>query len=406
MGDSRTAQLSGPNKTPALATLLQGLDSLEFVLPAPLDLDVRLAEILATAMQATSARFGALLMTEGNGFQPIVTEGDLMVPCMAHLTQADCGVPHFVARTGHTMRVDRLCDVTPSGHYPTPRCAPRAGCGDEVSLLAVPVPKDDGTPVGVLELLGARDATGRPVPFAPEIEPLVRSLAAQAGSAITNAQLTAKLREAQFETVFRLSVAAEFRDTETAAHIQRMSRYTEIIARNLGLEARDVELARFASPMHDVGKLGVPDSILLKPGRLSDDETAVMRSHTIIGARILDGSESALLQASETIALTHHERVDGLGYPLGLKGDKIPLLGRIACLADALDAMTSRRCYKEAVSLEAGMETCRHEAGHHFDPECVQALEKGFTEVSAVHRQFADSARDLEALVRRLRLVS
>jgi len=286
-----------------------------------------------------------------------------------------------------------------------PLCTMGRGQSPPGSLLMVPVVSDQGVVLGVLELGGAQDEQGRPCGFSVQSQAFAHSIGAQAGSAITNAQLTARLRQAQFETVFRLSVAAEFRDTETAAHVQRMSRYAEIIARGLGMSEDEVELIRFASPMHDVGKLGVPDCILLKPGALTPEETRKMRAHTVIGARILGDSESRLLQASEEVALAHHERFDGGGYPLGLKSDSIPMVGRVVALADALDAITSKRCYKEAESFDEGMAICRKDAATHFDPDCVTALEKGVDEAGRIHAQFSGADVEFQLTLPQLRLV-
>jgi len=136
--------------------------------------------------------------------------------------------------------------------------------------------------------------------------------------------------------------------------------------------------------------LGIPDAILLKPGKLTEEEWHIMKSHTTMGARILSGSDSPVLQASEQVALTHHEKVDGTGYPVGLRGEEIPLLGRMAAVADAFDAVTSRRCYKEARSLEEGLAVIRGDAGSHFDPECAEALERGFEQVKRIYELFAD----------------
>jgi len=185
---------------------------------------------------------------------------------------------------------------------------------------------------------------------------------------------TAELRETQLEIVNRLAQAAESRDGETGAHIERMSRMCEALGRAVGMSDDEAEELRHAAVLHDVGKIGIPDAILLKPGRLDVDEIAVMRRHTSIGAAILAESPSPLMQVAETIALTHHERWDGTGYPAGLAGEEIPLPGRIAAICDVFDALLARRPYKERWSLDDALAEMRSLAGSHFDPELTRSF--------------------------------
>jgi len=183
------------------------------------------------------------------------------------------------------------------------------------------------------------------------------------------------IRETSMETVIRLARAAEFRDEVTGSHIQRISLYSVAIAENLGLNKDEVEIIRLASPMHDVGKIGIPDDILKKPGDLSPEEWEVMRMHTTFGARILSGSESKIIRAAEIIALTHHEKWDGSGYPEGLAGEAIHRWGRIVAVADVFDALTTRRPYKESIAPEIAFDTIREGSGGHFGPaECAAFL--------------------------------
>src|SRR5918992_3050234 len=180
------------------------------------------------------------------------------------------------------------------------------------------------------------------------LEQMVRERTAELWEAIARLERAEKdLRVSREETVQRLSIAAEFRDDETAQHIQRMSRYCALLARAAGLDSETCELIRVASLMHDVGKIGIPDNILLKPGKLSPEERTIMQQHCEIGYRILADSRSDLLKTASDIAWTHHERIDGSGYPNGLTGEEIPLDGRIAAIADVFDALTSDRVYKK-----------------------------------------------------------
>ena len=185
---------------------------------------------------------------------------------------------------------------------------------------------------------------------------------------------TKELEEAHFEMLERLAVAAEFRDDQTGQHTRRVGETAAILARNLGLARDQVELIRHAAPLHDVGKIGIPDNILLKPGPLTPEEFEVIKTHTTIGARILAGGKFPLLQMAEEIALSHHERWDGKGYPRGLRGEAIPLPGRIVALADVFDAIISKRPYKKARSPEEATTELKRGAGTQFDPRVVDAL--------------------------------
>jgi putative two-component system response regulator len=190
--------------------------------------------------------------------------------------------------------------------------------------------------------------------------------------------------DAHVDTIRRLVIAAEFKDRDTAAHIERIGRYSEVVARALKLAPGQVETLRHATPMHDVGKIGIPDTILLKPGKLTPEEWAIMQQHTIMGARILHGSPSELLQAGEEIALSHHEKWDGSGYPHGLRGEAIPLGGRVCAVADVFDALTSDRHYRDALPNATVFDMIEAQAGYHFDPAVVAAFLASRDEVERI----------------------
>ena len=185
---------------------------------------------------------------------------------------------------------------------------------------------------------------------------------------------TQELEEARLEILERLALAAEYRDDDTGRHTDRVGRACGLLSRAMGLPDADVELMRRASPLHDIGKIGVPDSILLKPGKLTAEEFAVMKQHTAIGARILSGSRFPLLRVAEQIALTHHERWDGSGYPGGLAGEDIPLPGRILAIVDVFDALISVRPYKRAWTHEEALAELDLQRGRHFDPRVLDAF--------------------------------
>lgn len=187
-------------------------------------------------------------------------------------------------------------------------------------------------------------------------------------------QRTRELDEARMEVLRRLSTAAEFRDDDTGQHTQRVGQLALHLARTLGLEKNEADLLGLAAPLHDVGKIGIPDAILLKPGRLTTDEFAIMAGHTTIGGQILSGSHSPLLRVAEEIALSHHEAWDGSGYPQGLIGEAIPLSGQIVSIADVFDALTHERPYKHAWPLDAAVREILSLAGSKFNPRLVRAF--------------------------------
>ncbi|MDH5633490.1 MAG: response regulator [Gammaproteobacteria bacterium] len=183
------------------------------------------------------------------------------------------------------------------------------------------------------------------------------------------------------DAINRLMTAVHFRDNETAEHLERMSSYARILARGMGMTDAEAEVIYKASPMHDIGKISIPDSILLKKGKLNGDEWQSMKSHTIIGAQLLSGHESEVMKMASVIALTHHEKWDGTGYPYGLKRGEIALPGRIVALADVFDALTSERPYKPAWSLDRAMETIISQSGLHFSPEVVEIFKQSLDEI-------------------------
>lgn len=201
---------------------------------------------------------------------------------------------------------------------------------------------------------------------------------------------TREIRDREKELIFRISRAAEFRDPETGAHIQRMAHYSQIIARGLGLDAKAQALILEAAPMHDVGKIGIPDYILLKPGKLTPEEFEVMKGHSRLGYELLKDSGSETLRAGAEVAISHHEKYDGTGYPKGLRGHAIPLFGRIVAVADVFDALTSERPYKKAWPLDDARRFLEDGRGKHFDPLCVEAFLAGWDDVLDIRQRFMD----------------
>jgi len=202
---------------------------------------------------------------------------------------------------------------------------------------------------------------------------------------------TQEIRSREQEIIFRLTKAAEYRDPETGGHIKRMAHYSRHIAMQLGMSAEEQHLILEAAPMHDIGKVGIPDSILLKPGKLDPLEFEIMKEHAQYGYDILNGSQSRLMQLGAEIALSHHEKYDGSGYPNGLKDDAISIYGRIIAVADVFDALTSERPYKKAWSIDDATGFLRENSGTHFDRTCVYAFLQDMNEVLSIKEKFKDS---------------
>jgi len=202
---------------------------------------------------------------------------------------------------------------------------------------------------------------------------------------------TREVREREKETLLRLARAGEFRDEETGYHLIRMARYSRLIAGAVGLERDEAETVELAAPLHDIGKIGIPDGILLKEGGLDDTEWQVMRRHPLIGHEILKGSASKYVRMGALIALGHHEKYDGSGYPNGLVGDHIPLCARVVAVADVYDALTSVRPYKDAWSSEQAFEYLASQRGKHFDPRMVEAFIGAKHEIAGIQSEWRDS---------------
>ena len=199
-----------------------------------------------------------------------------------------------------------------------------------------------------------------------------------------------RIKAASLDTIYRLSMASEYKDEDTGAHIKRMSRYSAAVARQIGLDESTIETILYAAPMHDLGKIGIPDVILMKPGKLDPVEWEIMKLHTVIGAKILKGSDAEFIRLGETIALSHHEKWDGSGYPNSLKGTEIPIAGRITAIADVFDALTSKRPYKEPFSVEKSLTIVREGRGSHFDPDVVDAFFAIQDEIIAIKKHYSE----------------
>ncbi len=270
----------------------------------------------------------------------------------------------------------------------------------DIPVLMITADHEKETRYAALES-GANDFLTKPIDnpeFRARLRNMVSLRRSQRALADRAAWLAEKVAEAtkvildrEHEMITRLSRAAEFRDPETGAHIQRMSNYSHLIARQLRLPPEEQELILRAAPMHDVGKIAIPDNILLKPGKLDEAEFTIMKTHAEKGWEILRGSQSHLLDIAAIIARSHHEKFDGSGYPLGLKGEEIPLHGRIVAVADVFDALTTERPYKKAWEVERAVDFLQTGAGSHFDPLCVAAFLSRLEDALVIRASYQDA---------------
>ena len=249
------------------------------------------------------------------------------------------------------------------------------------TILAVPLTNIHGKIIGVFEVINKNTSY-----FDKDDEGILMLMGSLASSAIENANLYENLSKSQLETIYRLAVTAEYRDQQdTAIHLRHISEYSGIIAEGMNLSEKEIEDIKCASPLHDIGKVGIADAILLKPGKLTPAEFKEMKKHTLYGAKILSNAESHLLQIACKIAAFHHEKFNGKGYPDGLKGEKIPLYARIVSVADVFDALCMPRVYKPEWSYEKALNYIKEESGKSFDPDVVQAFLKKETEILKIH---------------------
>ena len=243
----------------------------------------------------------------------------------------------------------------------------------------------------VKALLRIRGYQKRLLDFNNKLESLVEERTRDLRTAYTNLE---ESREetmlAYHDTIMRLAIAAEHKDKVTAAHIQRMSHYSALLATRCGWGEEDANLLLEASKMHDIGKIGIPDDILNKPGKLTSEEYSTMQMHCEIGASILSGSDSRLLQMAESVAKTHHEKFDGSGYPYGMSGEIIPEVGRIVAIADVFDALMTPRPYKEAWPFEKVCSVMRQDSGKHFDPDLLDLFLEDKQILLDIHNRYTE----------------
>ena len=354
--------------------------------------------ILKEARRLARAEAGSLYVLRSGRLRFVAAQND-RVP-LAQMTQvfldkemaaSSDSLAGYVASTGRLLAIADAYALPADTPFRINRDFDAASGYRTQSILAMPLRGPDGEIVGLLELFNRLGPGGQVEPFPGDESGPVQSLAAMASLAIHNMLLQERLKQAHLDTILRLSVAVEFRDSCTADHIRRIARTSGVVARALGLPERQVDLLECASPMHDIGKIGIPDAILLKPGPLTEEQRRVIQRHPQIGADILGEPTSELMAFAREIALSHHEQWRGKGYPLALAGEAIPLSGRIVGIVDVFDALVSKRVYKDPLPLETVLGIIRADSGRHFEPRIVDAFFAALDGVREVYR-FGDTA--------------
>jgi HD-GYP domain-containing protein (c-di-GMP phosphodiesterase class II) len=383
--------------------LAQRLIKVGIALSAERNLDRLLKLIVTEAQDLTRAEGVSLYLRQGDALYFKISQNEVLeavlrntdnenlmkYACLPLNDETHKSVVAYVVNTGEMLNIPNVYNLPANAPYTFNEDFDRQTGYLTRSMLTVPIRDLDGQVSGALQLINHRsEATGTKQPF-PEMEASVaEALASQAAVAYNNLMLEKKLNNAYRDTIYRLAAAAEYRDPETSHHLTRISHYCKIIARHLGLPPETQELLFDASPMHDIGKLGIPDAILLKPGKLTDEEREIMKGHPAIGADILGHSDSGLMQMGASISLSHHEKFDGSGYPNGLRGENIPIEGRIIALADVFDALASKRVYKEAWPIDKILQTILEDTGSHFDPTVVKAFFDGLKEIMEIYERY------------------
>ncbi|MEW6089052.1 MAG: HD domain-containing phosphohydrolase [bacterium] len=383
------------------------LNKIGIALTSEQNLDRLLEMIVREARNLVNCDAGSLYIKRDNFLDFVVSQNDTLTKRLGEAKIKELfktfslpitkeSVSGYTALTGEILNIPDVYEIPKNMEYKINLDYDQRNRYRSKSMLVVPLKDNENKVIGVIQLINALDEFGNIISFPGKmIEELVCSLGSQAAIAIKNAQLNKALKEAYLDTIYCLSEAAESKDKDTGMHIQRVSNYSVTLGRKLGLNENELELILYASPMHDIGKVGIPDAVLLKPGRLDIEERKIIEQHTVIGARILSNAKGQVLKMSKDIALTHHEKYDGTGYPNKLKGNEIPLSGRIVALADVFDALINRRCYKSAMSYDEVCEIIKKESSRHFDPDIVNAFFGTYKEIKEILEKYNDMPQEI-----------
>jgi hypothetical protein len=257
------------------------------------------------------------------------------------------------------------------------------------AMMVIPFRNSQGEIIGAYQAINKLTASEQ---FSDKDMEYLTLAASYAGKSLESALLTSEIEETQKEIIFRMGEIGESRSKETGNHVKRVAEYSYLLALGLGMSQEEAELLKMASPMHDIGKVAIPDSVLNKPGKLTDEEFKIMQNHTHIGYNLLKNSSRHILKTAAVVAYEHHEKWNGRGYPRGIKGEDIHIYGRITAIADVFDALGSERVYKKAWELDRILNLFKEEQGEHFDPQVVEAFFKQLPAIIRVRDQYSDAA--------------
>lgn len=385
--------------------VFQKILDIGIVLSSEHDLDTLLNKILSKAQEITGADGGSVYLVKKDRLIFKVSRNCTLLKKLGakkmnelvktfELPASKKSMAGYAAVTGRTLNIPNVKNIPADEEYFYDPSFDKKYDYDTVSMLVIPMRNKQDEVTGVLQLINSLEK-GEPVPFKESQEKIISSFSSQAAIAIENAALNDLLEQAHFDTIFRLSEAAEYRDKETANHIKRVSHYAKLLFEKMGHNKEECNLLFWSAPMHDIGKLGIPDAILQKPGPLTPAERAIMEQHAAIGALVLKDSAIPVIAKSRIVALTHHEKYDGSGYPQKLKGEAIPLEGRVVALADVYDALSSKRVYKPPMPEEA-IAILKEGAGRHFDPLLVEIFLSEMKKINEIREEFSDNETDCD----------
>ncbi|HAM38414.1 MAG: hypothetical protein A2474_08665 [Elusimicrobia bacterium RIFOXYC2_FULL_34_12] len=373
------------------------------------DLDELLDIILSEAQLLTNADSGSIYLVKGNRLIFKTSRSNTYFKKWGEAKTREIfrsfempitkeSIAGYVALTAKTLNIPDVGNLPSDSEFRYNATIDKKYGYATVSMLVVPMLNRERKIIGVLQLINSMEGE-KVIPFTEEHQRITSSFSSQAAVSIQNAELTKELKNANLDTIFKLSAAAEFRDKETSNHIKRVSHYARLISQKLNYSKEEIELLFWAVPMHDIGKLGIPDCILQKPGILTPEERKIMEQHCVIGAVVLKDSTAEVLKKSKIVALTHHEKYDGTGYPMGLSGKEIPIEGRIVAIVDVYDALSSKRCYKEPFPEEKVISILEEGRGKHFDPDILDIFLMNMNEANKIRESYQDTDKDFDKYV-------
>ena len=374
------------------------IHKLEMIFEASIDLETTsdskdfLDKVLSHSRKIVRAPAGSLYLIDDDKLAFLACQNDEVNVDEILTAQGGIGkvmplssssIAGYVASSGEEMYIEDVYAIPPKYPYKFNDAVDKQTGFKTQSILAIPLRHPSDGILGTLQLINPDEKSVSLINMG-----LIKSFSVMAAVSIVNLRLRENLKEAYMETLFRLGLASEYNDENTYHHIQRIRHASKIIAQQMGFSTEAQENIFHASAMHDIGKIGVADYLLQKQGHLTYDEMSVMRTHPEIGSLILKNSKTEILQLSESIALCHHEKWNGSGYPRGLKGEEIPISARIVAIADVFDALVNARPYKEAWPLNKALAKIREERGAHFDPDVVDAFFAVLPEIKKVQKKY------------------